>query len=389
MSNQLENLMPKVLARGMLAFRNQTMMPRLVNCNFSTEAAQKGDRIDVMVSGTASVEDVIPGSMPPETPDSEIATESITLDHWKKVGFYLTDKDMMQIDADQNFIPFQMREGITALANAVNASFLDQVRYATNIIFDGNNKLFSNLDADAPSAFYGTKPVAYARSILNENGAPKEGRSAVLSFDHEAKLLALPEFSAMDKCGDANVIINGEVGRKYGIDWYSSEHIKKNNIDGQSAFQMKQTVAIGDETATLTSNSNDLKRGDIFVLNGTTLAGVFDEVINEVSSTEQDVRMLIPFKCPVPKNLDLTLKNNFYDNVIFQRDAFAFATSPLGTLADRVGLGNRMMSITDPETGLSVRLEISRQYKRTLWEFDILWGAKLIRPEWVVRLVSS
>jgi hypothetical protein len=46
------------------------------------------------------------------------------------------------------------------------------------------------------------------------------------------------------------------------------------------------------------------------------------------------------------------------------------------------------MSVTDPESGLSMRLEISRQYKQTVWEFDILWGVALVRPEWAVRLIG-
>jgi hypothetical protein len=47
-----------------------------------------------------------------------------------------------------------------------------------------------------------------------------------------------------------------------------------------------------------------------------------------------------------------------------------------------------MMSVTDPETGLSMRLEISRQYKQTVWEFDVLWGVEMVRPKWVIRVAG-
>ena len=38
------------------------------------------------------------------------------------------------------------------------------------------------------------------------------------------------------------------------------------------------------------------------------------------------------------------------------------------------GGGSQMMTVTDPDTGLSLRLEVTRQYKQTVWEFDLLWG---------------
>jgi hypothetical protein len=46
------------------------------------------------------------------------------------------------------------------------------------------------------------------------------------------------------------------------------------------------------------------------------------------------------------------------------------------------------MSMTDPQTGITLRLEVSRQYKQVTWEFDILWGAKLVRPELATRIAG-
>ncbi|WP_159104325.1 P22 phage major capsid protein family protein [Sneathiella glossodoripedis] len=73
---------------------------------------------------------------------------------------------------------------------------------------------------------------------------------------------------------------------------------------------------------------------------------------------------------------------------MFNRDAFAFANRPLAQSGAGAGLGSQIMSMTDPQTGLSLRLEVSRQYKQVIWEFDILWGVKLVRPELAVRLAG-
>ena len=42
MTNDISAAMPKILARGLMSLREQTVMPRLVNGDFSSDAAQKG-----------------------------------------------------------------------------------------------------------------------------------------------------------------------------------------------------------------------------------------------------------------------------------------------------------------------------------------------------------
>ena len=75
-------------------------------------------------------------------------------------------------------------------------------------------------------------------------------------------------------------------------------------------------------------------------------------------------------------------------NLAFHRDAFALAMRPLTAGTADLSLGNQILSMTDAQTGLSLRLEVSRQYKQTVWEFDVLWGVKLVRPELAVRIAG-
>ena len=75
-------------------------------------------------------------------------------------------------------------------------------------------------------------------------------------------------------------------------------------------------------------------------------------------------------------------------NLAFHRDAFAYATRPLAQLTSEVSFGSQISSMQDPKTGLVMRLEVSRQHKQVVWEFDILWGVKLVRPELAVRIMG-
>jgi hypothetical protein len=82
----------------------------------------------------------------------------------------------------------------------------------------------------------------------------------------------------------------------------------------------------------------------------------------------------------------VTLKASHVVNLAFHRDAFAFANRPIADTEFKGG--NEFMQVTDPQTRITLALEISRQYKQTVWEFSLLYGVKLVRPELGVRIAG-
>jgi hypothetical protein len=79
-----------------------------------------------------------------------------------------------------------------------------------------------------------------------------------------------------------------------------------------------------------------------------------------------------------------TSGTTYPQSLAFHRDCFAFASRPLIDETD--GLGNIITSAVDPVSGLALRLEVSREHKRTRWSFDLLWGSQCVRPELGCRL---
>ena len=394
-SNTLDAIVPKILARGMLSFRERAIMPRLVTNDFSAEAARHGDRVDIPIAGSVIVGDVEPSHVAPAPSASNIETHSLTLDNWKKVSFFLTDKEMMQVDADQNFIPYQMQEAVAALAESMNKSFFDDIDSVAHVRGRKNNTLFSANDDDAGKLNYKTAHAIAARRILNEETAPKEGRFAILNYEQEAQALALSEFADASQSGDREVRIQGEIGRKYGIDWFSSDHLptqtSEANTDLRLSLQNRATkLPKGSTSLTVTGSSNDYKKGDMIVGNtDDTIIGVVGEDVQNIPNQAVTLPLIAPTTREVATSERFHVITKHEDSLVFQRNAFAFATRPLASMAEQHGFGNRIMSVTDPASGLSLRLEISRQYKQTVWEFDALWGVKLIKPQFAIRLVTA
>ena len=47
-----------------------------------------------------------------------------------------------------------------------------------------------------------------------------------------------------------------------------------------------------------------------------------------------------------------------------------------------------MRQVTDDKSGLTMRLEVQRQEKQWKFEYDVLYGATLLRPELAVRILG-
>lgn len=387
MSNSLEAIAPKILARGMMQMRQKAIMPRLVNSDFSAEAAQKGDTIDIPIAKAITVEDVTPARTPPDVPDHTASTVSIKLDHWKRAAFYLTDKELTQIDADHSYVPLHMREAVSALASSVNMSVMQLYLDITQTIGSPNSKLFTQDDALKGKSYFNINPVLEARKILNRNGAPKEGRHGVLSIENESNLLALPQFMDAYRSGDPNIPLSGEVGQKFGINWYASDDVQ-HRIRSQDIIRSSTNYEKNTSDVIFKGIDTDVEKGDIIERDMDILAIVKESSDGDGRSASKNLVFQHGLSEAVRAEEVLKVSGSHYNNLVFHSDAFAMAMRPLTSSAAYNGLGNRIMSVTDPVTGLSMRLEISRQYKQTVWEFDILWGVALVRPEWAIRLVG-
>jgi len=383
MPNSLQNVLAKILARGLLALREQAIMPRLVNGDYSSEAAMKGDTIDVPIPSAVVATDVAPSNTPPTPGNSSPGKVQISLDNWKKADFFLTDKEMVEIDKNQHFMPMQMSEAIRSLANVINEDIHAEYLGVYGYTGTAGTTPFASTVTDATNA----------RKVLHQQRAPRTERRGVLDYDAEANALALSPFSDAEKIGSNGVKIEGEIGRKYGIDWFADDAVVTHvagTLAGTGGL-VGSTTAAGASTLDIQSASaqGNINIGDIFTIAGDTQTYVAKATVSAiVSGTAQGVQIDPPLQTAATAGAAVTIVGDHVVNLAFHRDAFAFANRPLVANSQDMALGSQIMSMTDPKTGITLRLEVSRQYKQVVWEFDVLWGAKLVRPQLATRIAG-
>jgi len=382
-ANDLTNILPKILARGLMTIRQQVVMPRLVNSDYSTEAAQKGSVINVPIPAAKSASAVTPSNTPPAPASTTPSIVQIALDQWYHSDCHLTDAELKQVDENAQFLPMDAQESMKALANQVNSHLMGLYKKVPGYV--GN---WAGGSANSTPFASDVSGATGARKQLNVQLCPRDSRRGVVDFACEANMLALAAFRDVSQSQDNGIISDGNIGRKFGIDWYTDDAVPSHTAGTGTAYLINNGAgyAAGTTSIAVDTGSGTILEGDVlyFGSDPTNSAAV-------VSSTGGGTVTAIVLAAPglrvaVANNATVTRALDHVVNMVFHRNAFAFATRPLAT-----GMftgGNQIMSMQDPQSGLVLRVEVMRQFKQTVWDFDILWGAACVRPELATRIAG-
>lgn len=387
MPNTLDPLIITLLAKGVQVLRETALMPMLVNQEYSEIAKRKGQTIDVPVSKAKTPYNVTPSHQDKQPGNSEQLYERVTLDQWKGLDFYLTDAERTRIAKEETFMPQQAAECVRGLANAVNEDILSKYTRIFGFTGTPGTTPFSNA-TDRTAA----KDATNLYATLSDQLCPILGRTAVIDTVAQAEALALPYFANADKAGDTQVIRAASLGTKFGIDWYVESAIPYHTAGapgGAPTVSGAHAAAAADRSDTLAVTAGGaagtFNAGDVITIAGhsQTYVVTADAALDGLG--DGSISIAPGLQAALAGGEAITVKGNHRVNLGFHREAFALATAPF-EVDDMPGVESQW--VRDPVTGLVLRLEKRRQYKQTVWEFDILWGSQCVRPEFAVRLAG-
>lgn len=379
-SNTLTEVIPTLLAQGMLALRQMAIMPRYVNRGFETIAGEKGSSIDVPIPSAITAVAVSPSYVPPDDTGSVPTKISVNLDQWWEAPFFMSDKDMLE--AMNGTIPMQASEAIKSLANKVDTLLLQKAHDTFKGGLTGTagvtpfaNDLSEFLDADA---------------LLNDTLAPPDNRFVMLSSRAKANAMGLRQFQDASYRGDTNGMIKGEIGEKLGAFWFMDQNALRPAVGTATAGYLVNNgagYAVGDTAITIDGGAlGTLVAGDRIRFSGHATTYTLTAA-GTGGSTVTAIALSPALEAAVVDNEPITLIAQHRQNLVFHRDSLALASRPFAG-SDPMGLGLYQSAI-DPVSGLALRLEVSRQHKRTRWSYDILCGVGAPRPQFGVVIAGE
>ena len=235
---------------------------------------------------------------------------------------------------------------------------------------------------------------ANAQLMLNEAKAPQENRRAVWSPHAASSLQQIPAIVSVDSYGSRETILTGEIGQVFGLRNFMSQAV---------AFHESGTLAGTAETLTIskvTTGANptieltaSMSSGTANIASKTLVVGDilraenYDLLVTGDCTASSGTKITAPVSAEsavLAKNGDTVVVCGPHEaNLVFHKEAFAFATRPLITPAG-------VESYTINHNGISLRVVrgYDQKYKKDLLSMDILYGYKTIRPELAVRYLG-
>jgi hypothetical protein len=275
------------------------------------------------------------------------------------------------VQVDNSILPMQASEAIKGLANYIEDDLWTSI--AASVYG------FAGVGGVTPFA---TDLTAYldARKLGNKQLMEMDPRFVVLDTDSEANALGLRAFQDASFGGGTDVIINGQIGRKLGALWLMSQRVPTHTsgtLTG-SGTTVTGINAIGATTVALSGGaSGTILAGDIIKF-GATSPYTYNVVSSVGGATPSSVTFSPGLFAATAGAEVVSIKPSFVQNLLIHRDCQTFAMAPLLETVQIPGATLQATAI-DEVSGLSLRLEVSRQYRQYQWAFDALWGKKVIR----------
>lgn len=352
----------------------------------STTPSSRGQTITIPIPANMSdATDVSPSSTPAAGEDITPTFALLTLDQWKRKGFAMTDAEYYYVT--QGVMDGQFRVCIDKLAKAVMTNLFANYTSVADHVGTAGTAPFASSTVQAQDA----------ATRLNINGVPEEDRAIVLGPYGWGNALGLGIFQQYLQRGDTQTFREARIGRALGFDWdydlYVPRHTAGTLVNGSAAKVALvnngggyaagvSTIAVDHTTLTGT-----VVVGDVFKFAGHDTHYRVTANATASSNAIASLQFSPALEAAVANDEALTFQASHTVNLAFHRDAFAFASRPLNDIEFKGG--SEILAIPDPETGLTLRMEVSRQNKQTLVDFDILYGSCVVQAKRAVRIMGS
>lgn len=375
MANQFLTL-KNIARRTITRLLDNILFPQLCYRNYADTFQKRGDTIQIPIPVNLEAKEFSNDTGVEFQNDVETSVD-LKLDQLASVDVEYTALEMATNvdDLDALFI----RPAADALAERINADGFALYRDIRNCVGTPGTL------PDSLSAF------ADASLLLNENKAPQQNRYAVWSPYATARLQQIPMLVNTSAYGSRETILSGEIGQVFGLRNFMSQAVVNHlagSLAGTSYTLTVTAKSAGFVEITASASSGTVSiSGKTLVCGDLLLADDYTLLVSADCTASSATKITVPVDAAsyaAAKIGDtVTVAANHDANLVFQKEAFAFATRPLTTPAG-------VDSYTVTNNGISLRVVhgYDQRYKRDLLSMDVLYGYKTIRPELAVRYMG-
>lgn len=383
MANTLTAYTPTIIARTIKILRKQLRLMRYVTTDYDVEMVNVGASLQIPVTAALTAADITPANTPPALISLAPTSKTLTLDKFKRAPMSLTASDLNTMMRNTDFVPAQLEEGCSAIANQINSDvFAQYVNIPYYVGTAGTNPFATTL---------GT--LADAGLSMNNTFANNFGRKMILSNAAVNAAQKLGNLIQAYQRGSAATLDTGDMGNLLGFDCQRDDTVPTHTAGTASGVLINDaSVAIGDTSVPIDTGTGTMAVGDIFTVAGDTQTYVVTEAIADVSSAT--LNFYPAAKVAWANNAAVTLKATHVVNLGMERGAFALGMrfprnpeSAQNIVIPFVDDGS-VYADADKPTGMTFFLSMVPGYWAETLEIGALYGTTTLRPERAVRMAG-
>ena len=373
------NVLSTLCAMGLATLRERLALVFVANREYERliSGATRFATVNVAVPAAVASRVVAPDVVPPSVTAVTPTNVAVTLSQWYEAPFAMDDKGLVQVD--NGIIPMQAKEAVKSIANTIE-DYLWSLLAAKVSGYAGT--------AGATPFQQGLDDFLAADKILNDNLADPEDRFMIINTAAKASAMGLRAIQDASFRGNkSNSLISGEIGDVLGARWLMSQRVPNHTAGTLAGVGTTVTGvnAIGATVIALSGGaSGTLIAGDVIdfgILDAYGNLQTYNVVSSVGSGTPSSVTIASPGLLVATAGAEVvTHRASFAQNILIQKNCLAFAMAPLLDTIEVPGATLQSVAI-DEVSGLSLRLEVSRQHRQVQWSFDALYGGTVVRPQ--------
>lgn len=400
----------QITHEALLVAKNQVgELKKRMNIGYVEEFAKKGHKVGDTVNARLPMQYTVGDGEAMTPQDTEEKSVPIVVNSQKHIGMQFGDSERtLKLD---NFRERYIEPAVTTLVDNMMAKVLSD-SYQGIANFAGIPSL-TNLPNKAD-------PFSLAKAKCMSLGAPLRDFTAAIDpfTQHELTTGSTQLFNPQATI--SKHYLDGEITRAAGLDFAMSQVVPSHTIGALGGTPLTNgATADGATSVVIDGASNSItgywKKGDVVQFNGVfavnpqtkkTTGKLMDFVVTaDVNSSAGGAITLPIFPAIIASGAYQNVTNVPADNsavttfghassyagivapqnLIFHKSAIALCVVPLEKIE-----GEQMTVATDEETGLSVRLWTAGNILsgKGIKRLDILFGSKVVRPEFAARVVG-
>lgn len=365
-SNTLTGLIPTIytglneVSRELIGF-----IPN-VSTDSKANGAAVGATVRSPVAGTSALEDIVPGSNAANSGGSTTTYKDVTITKSKAYPILWSGEEQLSVGPNGEYntiLADQFKEGFRALANEVEADLGGLYKKATRAYGTAGTTPFATADNHTD--------FAQANKMLDDLGAPKQGRAMVLGSAAQANVEGIQSgLFKVNEAGDGGAMLRNRESRMiHGFTMGSSAGVASHTKGTGTSYLVNGTPAVGDTTISADGDFGTLLAGDVVTFAGDTNKYVVGTDISSGDFTLNGAGLLV---APAD-NAAITQAANYTANMFFHKNAFILA-SRAPAMPEGGDEADDVMNVTDPVSGITFQIAVYRRYRQVKYEIGLSWG---------------